>query len=116
MEFPVSIGLALEDIILNGLLLHVHGPCLLPLKGVSEEGFPSEARFVVVFDASDDLSHLGVDSTGTLVGVFLHAAPTAVVSAAIAQGMGGDAELAGAAVVAASLASFPAYIVWALIL
>jgi predicted permease len=62
------------------------------------------------------LTLLDVDTTGVLVGVFLLAAPTAVVSAAIAQGMGGDADLARAAIVASSLASFPSYIVWALVL
>ncbi len=62
------------------------------------------------------LTRLGVDPTGTMVGVFLMAAPTSVVSAAIAQSMGGDAELAGAIVVASSLASFVSYIVWALVL
>jgi predicted permease len=51
-----------------------------------------------------------------MVGVFLMAAPTSVVSAAIAQGMGGDAELAGAVVVATSLASFACYILWALVI
>ena len=62
------------------------------------------------------LKLLEVDATGVLVGVFLLAAPTAVVSAAIAQGMGGDTDLARAAIVASSLASFPSYIVWALVL
>ena len=59
-----------------------------------------------------------IDETfiATMVGVFLMAAPTSVVSAAIAQGMGGDAELAGAIVVVTSLASFASYILWALVL
>ena len=62
------------------------------------------------------LSLAEVDAGSLLVGVFLLAAPTAVVSAAIAQEMGGDAELARATIVASSLASFPSYIVWALLL
>jgi predicted permease len=62
------------------------------------------------------MSLLHVAGTEVLVGVFLLAAPTAVVSAAIAQEMGGDTELARAAIVASSLASFPAYIAWALVL
>jgi predicted permease len=62
------------------------------------------------------LDRFGVDPTATMVGVFLMAAPTSVVSAAIAQGMGADAELAGAVVVASSLASFAVYILWALVL
>lgn len=61
------------------------------------------------------LSLAEVDAGSLLVGVFLLAAPTAVVSAAIAQEMGGDAELARATIVASSLASFPSYIVWALL-
>lgn len=62
------------------------------------------------------LTALGVHDTALMVGVFLLAAPTAVVSAAIAQSMGGDGELASAAVITASLASFPAYILWGLML
>jgi predicted permease len=62
------------------------------------------------------LDRFGVDPTATMVGVFLMAAPTSVVSAAIAQGMGADAELAGAVVVTSSLGSFAVYILWALVI
>ena len=59
---------------------------------------------------------LGVGGLPRLVGVLLMAAPTAVASTAVAQELGGDLDLAGACVMAASLASFPAYIVWGLLL
>ncbi len=62
------------------------------------------------------LSRFGVDQSSTMVGVFLMAAPTSVVSTVIAQGMGGDAELAGGIVVATSLVSFGSYVIWALVL
>jgi predicted permease len=55
---------------------------------------------------------LGVEPMATLVGVFLLAAPTAVASTAVAQEMGGDLDLAGACVMGASLAAFPAYLAW----
>lgn len=47
-----------------------------------------------------------------LVGILLLATPTAVASTAVAQEMGGDLDLAGACVMAASLASFPTYVIW----
>ncbi len=59
---------------------------------------------------------LGVTGLPLVVGTLLMAAPTAVASTAVAQELGGDLDLAGACVMAASLASFPAYIAWGLIL
>jgi malate permease and related proteins len=61
------------------------------------------------------LSWLGVDAQGLMVGTLLLAAPTAVASVAVVQGMDGDLDLAGAAVVASSLGSFPAFILWGLV-
>ncbi|RLE21772.1 MAG: hypothetical protein DRJ65_15380 [Acidobacteria bacterium] len=62
------------------------------------------------------LMHLfQVDGMPRLVGIFLLATPTAIASTAVAQEMGGDLDLAGACVMIASLASFPAYIIWGLI-
>ncbi len=58
---------------------------------------------------------LGIDDPTTLVGVFLLAAPTAVASTAVAQEMGGDLDLAGACVMGASLAAFPAFLVWGMV-
>jgi len=55
---------------------------------------------------------LHVDGVPRLVGILLLAAPTAIASTAVAQEMGGDLDLAGACVMAATLASLPAYIVW----
>jgi hypothetical protein len=62
------------------------------------------------------LHWLGVDPLGVMVGTLLLAAPTAVASLAVAQGMDGDLDLAGAAVMATSLASFPAFVAWGLLL
>ncbi len=62
------------------------------------------------------MQHLGLGGAPLLVGLFLLAAPTAVASTAVAQEMGGDLDLAGACVMAASLLSFPAYLLWALML
>ncbi len=59
---------------------------------------------------------LGVEPLGLLVATLLLAAPTAVVSTAVAQGLGGDTDLAGAAVVVSTLASFPAYLLWGVVL
>ena len=58
---------------------------------------------------------LHVTGTPRLVGLFLLAAPTAIASTAVAQEMGGDLDLAGACVMAATLASLPAYVVWGLL-
>ncbi|MEN8163872.1 MAG: AEC family transporter [Acidobacteriota bacterium] len=55
---------------------------------------------------------LHVDGVPRLVGIFLLATPTAIASTAVAQEMGGDLDLAGACVMVASLASFPAFVVW----
>ncbi len=60
------------------------------------------------------LRWLGVDPLGTAVGVFLLAAPTAIASTAVAQGLDGDLDLASAAVVASSLGAFPAFVLWGL--
>jgi malate permease and related proteins len=62
------------------------------------------------------LRWLGVDPQGLMVGTLLLAAPTAVASVAVVQGMDGDLDLAGAAVMASSLASFPAFVLWGLAL
>jgi len=62
------------------------------------------------------LHWLGADPAVVLVGTLLLAAPTAVASTAVVQGMGGDLDLAGAAVMASSLASFPAFVLWGLLL
>ena len=62
IEIPVGIGLALEDIILDGLLLHLHGLDLLAFEGLPEEGFPPETRLIVVLDATDDPAHLDVEA------------------------------------------------------
>jgi predicted permease len=109
----------LSGLALPGALLAVGAQ--LQLEGLRAELKPSVIVAALKLVAAPALgwlvmSVLDVDSTGVLVGVFLLAAPTAVVSAAIAQEMGGDAELARAAIVASSLASFPSYIVWALVL
>lgn len=58
------------------------------------------------------LRWLEVDPQGLMVGTLLLAAPTAVASLAVAQGLDGDMDLAAAAVMASSLASFPAFILW----
>ncbi len=58
---------------------------------------------------------LQVDGMPRLVGIFLLATPTAIASTAVAQEMGGDLDLAGACVMIASLASFPAFIIWGLV-
>ncbi|MCD4748178.1 MAG: AEC family transporter [Thermoanaerobaculales bacterium] len=55
---------------------------------------------------------LQIDGTPRLVGILLLATPTAVASTAVAQEMGGDLDLAGACVMATSLASFPTYLIW----
>ncbi len=62
------------------------------------------------------MAALGVTGLPRLVGILLMAAPTAVASTAVAQELGGDLDLAGACVMSASLASFPAYILWGLLL
>ncbi len=61
------------------------------------------------------MNALGVGGLPRLVGVLLLAAPTAVASTAVAQEMGGDLDLAGACVMAATLASLPAYLLWGLL-
>jgi len=61
------------------------------------------------------LHFLGVGGLPRTVGILLLAAPTAVASAAVAQEMGGDLDLAGACVMAATLASLPAYLLWGLL-
>lgn len=59
---------------------------------------------------------LHLSGTPFLVGLFLLAAPTAVASTAVAQEMKGDLELAGACVMVTSLLSFPAYLLWGLLM
>ncbi len=59
---------------------------------------------------------LGIDGEAALVGILLLASPTAIASTAVAQEMGGDLDLAGACVMAASLAAFPAYLFWGMML
>lgn len=58
---------------------------------------------------------LQIDGLPRLVGILLLATPTAIASTAVAQEMGGDLDLAGACVMIASLASFPAFVIWGLI-
>ncbi len=58
---------------------------------------------------------LQIDGIPRLVGILLLASPTAIASTAVAQEMGGDLDLAGACVMFASLASFPAYVFWGLV-
>lgn len=58
---------------------------------------------------------LQVDGIPRLVGILLLASPTAIASTAVAQEMGGDLDLAGACVMFASLAAFPAYVFWGLV-
>ncbi len=62
------------------------------------------------------MAALHVQGLPRLVGMLLLAAPTSVASTSVAQELGGDLDLAGACVMAASLASFPAYVVWGLLL
>jgi len=61
------------------------------------------------------MSLLHVTGVVRLVGLLLLAAPTAIASTAIAQEMGGDIDLSTACVMAASLASLPAYVLWGLL-
>lgn len=61
------------------------------------------------------MAALDVPPETVLVGTFLLAAPTAVASTAVAQEMGGDLDLAGACVMGASLAAFPAFLLWGLV-
>ncbi len=56
-----------------------------------------------------------VDGIPRLVGILLLASPTAIASTAVTQEMGGDLDLAGACVMFASLAAFPAYVFWGLV-
>ena len=43
IQLLVRIGLSLEDIVLDRLVLHLHRLCLLLFKGLPEKGFPAEA-------------------------------------------------------------------------
>jgi len=61
------------------------------------------------------LGALGVGGLELLVGVLLLATPTAVASIPVAQEMGGDQRLAGACVMASSIASLPAFVLWGLL-
>jgi predicted permease len=61
------------------------------------------------------MTAFGIEPATVLVGTFLLAAPTAIASTAVAQEMGGDLELAGACVMGASLAAFPAFLVWGIV-
>lgn len=53
-----------------------------------------------------------VEGMARLVGILLLATPTAIASTSVAQEMGGDLDLAGACVMVASLAAFPALVFW----
>jgi predicted permease len=62
------------------------------------------------------LTALGADSFETSVGVLLLAAPTAVASYPVAAELGGDTDLAGACVLATTVASFLTYPAWTMLL
>jgi predicted permease len=59
---------------------------------------------------------LGMTSLETAVGVLLMAAPAAIASYAVAADLGGDTDLAGACVVATTLAAVPVYSVLSVLL
>lgn len=61
------------------------------------------------------LDLLGLGGLPVAVGVLLLAAPTAVVSYPVAADLGGDTDLAGAAVVLSTLAAVATYVGWALL-
>jgi predicted permease len=58
---------------------------------------------------------LGATPLETMVGVLILAAPTAVASYPVAADLGGDTNLAGTCILATTLASFPSYLLWALL-
>ncbi len=62
------------------------------------------------------LTILGADSLETSVGVLLLAAPTAVASYPVAAELGGDTDLAGACILATTVASFATYPAWTMLL
>ena len=62
------------------------------------------------------LRALGLPPLETAVGVLLMAAPTAVATYPVAAELGGDTDLAGACVVATTLAALPAYTLFSLLL
>jgi hypothetical protein len=62
------------------------------------------------------LRALGLPPLETAVGALLMAAPTAVASYPVAAELGGDTDLAGACVVATTIAAVPAYLVLAVLL
>jgi predicted permease len=61
------------------------------------------------------LHALGASPTEAAVGVLLLAAPTAVASYPVAADLGGDIDLAGACLLASTVASFVAYPAWSLL-
>ena len=62
------------------------------------------------------LRALGMTPLETAVGVLLMAAPTAIASYPVAAELGGDTDLAGACVVATTIAALPAYAILSLLL
>ena len=62
------------------------------------------------------LRALGVAPLEVAVGVLLMAAPTAIASYPVAAELGGDTDLAGACVVATTIAALPAYSILSLLL
>jgi hypothetical protein len=62
------------------------------------------------------LSALGADPLEASVGVLLLAAPTAVASYPVAAELGGDTDLAGACILATTVASFLTYPAWTMLL
>jgi predicted permease len=109
----------LGDLAMPGALLALGGQLRLDrLRADLRAAALSSALKLVVAPAAGliALRWLGADAVVILVGTLLLAAPTAVASTAVAQGMGGDLDLAGAAVMASSLASFLTFVAWGLLL
>lgn len=61
------------------------------------------------------LRAMGASDLETTVGVLMLTAPTAVASYPVAADLGGDTNLAGTCILATTLAAFPAYLLWALL-
>jgi predicted permease len=62
------------------------------------------------------LRMIGASPLETAVGVLLLAAPTAVASYSVAADLGGDTNLAGTCILLTTVALFPTYFVWSLLL
>lgn len=109
----------LSDFALPGALLTLGAQLSLAAwHGVWRPAAAATALKVVVQPvlALIALRLLGLPPLETAVGVLLMAAPTAVASYPVAAELGGDTDLAGACVVATTIAALPAYLVLALLL